>query len=100
MTKNGGSFTIADVTVAPGQTGFGAFEAAYLQDSSPVRIPLTVVNGAHDGPVLWRAPSSSWRTRGDIAVSSHLPPSTEFGKPGRGSNHIIPLLKSTKDMML
>jgi predicted deacylase len=49
----GGTFTIADLAVAPGQIGFGGFTAAYLQDSSPVRIPLIVVNGAEEGPVLW-----------------------------------------------
>jgi predicted deacylase len=53
MTARGGDFRIGTVTAAPGQVGLGAFRAAYLQDSSPVDIPLIVVNGAHDGPVLW-----------------------------------------------
>lgn len=54
MTTIGGdTFTIGDLAVAPGQIGFGGFTAAFLQDSSPVRIPLIVVNGAKDGPVLW-----------------------------------------------
>src|SRR5687768_2724403 len=53
MTSGGGAFRIGTVSVAAGEIGFGAFEAAYLQDSSPVNIPLIVVHGGHEGPVLW-----------------------------------------------
>lgn len=53
MTSGEATFQIGTVSVPAGQIGFGAFEAAYLQDSSPVNIPLIVVNGAQEGPVLW-----------------------------------------------
>ena len=53
MMAGGGAFEIGTVSVPAGQVGLGVFEAAYLQDSSPVTIPLIVVNGAHEGPVLW-----------------------------------------------
>lgn len=43
---------IGDVVAAPGQTAFGGVVCAYLPDGEPVSIPLIVVNGAHDGPVL------------------------------------------------
>ncbi len=43
---------VGDVVAEPGQTRFGGITCAYLPDGAPVRLPLIVVNGAMDGPVL------------------------------------------------
>jgi predicted deacylase len=53
MTAGGETFQIGTVEVPAGHVGLGALEAGYLQDSSRIDIPLIVVNGAMDGPVLW-----------------------------------------------
>jgi predicted deacylase len=45
-------FTLANLTVQPGQIGFGVLTTAYLPDSTPVNVPLIVVNGAQPGPTL------------------------------------------------
>jgi uncharacterized protein len=43
---------VGDVTASPGQLQFGGVTCAYLPDATPVRIPLIVINGALDGPIL------------------------------------------------
>lgn len=44
---------VAGLSVRQGERGFGKAVCAYLPDGTPVNIPLIVLNGAHDGPVLW-----------------------------------------------
>ena len=43
---------VGDVVAEPGEIRFGGITCAYLQDGAPVVLPLIVVNGAMDGPVL------------------------------------------------
>ena len=47
------SFRIADVECPPGQLARGRIVAGWLDDGSPVEIPLLVLHGAAPGPVLW-----------------------------------------------
>ena len=44
---------IGDVKCPPGHIRLGRLNCGYLEDSSAVDIPLIVVNGSTDGPVLW-----------------------------------------------
>jgi predicted deacylase len=45
---------IGNITCEPGEMQFGAIPGnVYLRDGSEVQIPLIVVNGVKDGPVLW-----------------------------------------------
>ncbi len=44
--------TIGNLTVAPGERGFGFLHVGYLAARTEVRIPFQVVHGAHDGPTL------------------------------------------------
>lgn len=44
--------TIGNVTVAPGEKGFGFLHVGYLAAGTEVRIPFQVVHGTEDGPVL------------------------------------------------
>ncbi len=43
---------VGDAEAAPGQTQFGGITCAYLPDATPIKIPLIVVNGTGEGPVL------------------------------------------------
>jgi predicted deacylase len=45
--------TVGDVSCQPGEIRFGKLACAYLPDSSEVSIPLIVLNGKEEGPVLW-----------------------------------------------
>ena len=47
------TFTIGNITSEPGTLARGVIVAGYLEDSSPVEVPLIVVNGARPGPLLW-----------------------------------------------
>ncbi len=47
------ALSVGNVSVEPGKIGFGALTTAYLPDSTPVNVPLIVVHGAEQGPVLW-----------------------------------------------
>ncbi|MDR7427232.1 MAG: succinylglutamate desuccinylase/aspartoacylase family protein [Armatimonadota bacterium] len=44
---------VAGVAAAPGQRVLGEVVAGELPDGTPVRIPLVVLNGVADGPILW-----------------------------------------------
>jgi predicted deacylase len=44
---------IGDVRCPPGERCLGRLTCGYLEDSSPVDIPLIVLNGVADGPILW-----------------------------------------------
>ncbi len=46
-------FAVGNVSVERGQIGFGVLTTAYLPDSTAVNIPLIVMHGSADGPVLW-----------------------------------------------
>src|SRR5688572_11045848 len=47
------SFRIADVECPPGQLARGRIVGGWLDDGSPIEIPLLVLHGAAPGPVLW-----------------------------------------------
>jgi len=42
--------TFGDVTVKPGELGFGTLTTVELDDSTVVKLPILVMNGAEDGP--------------------------------------------------
>lgn len=42
--------TFGDVTVGPGEIGFGTLITVELADSTPVKLPIIVMNGIEDGP--------------------------------------------------
>lgn len=46
------TITVAGMTVAPGERGYGYLHVGYLAARTEVRIPLQVLNGASDGPVV------------------------------------------------
>ncbi len=47
------AFTIGNVTVNPGELSFGGLDVGYFNDGSPVTVPLLVMRGEKDGPVMW-----------------------------------------------
>lgn len=47
------AFSIGTMTAEPGTVARGKLGSLYLSDGTQVDIPLMVVHGAHDGPVLW-----------------------------------------------
>jgi predicted deacylase len=44
---------VGDVSCEPGATKFGKLVCGYVQDGSAVSVPIIMVNGSEDGPVLW-----------------------------------------------
>lgn len=44
---------IGTAVVKPGEIAYGAVKVAELNDSSPVEVPVAIVRGHQDGPVLW-----------------------------------------------
>ena len=50
---NQDTITIGTASAARGQVSYGAFKTAELNDGSPVEVPVAIVNGRQDGPVLW-----------------------------------------------
>lgn len=47
-----GIVRVGNVVAEPGQIRFGGITAGYLPDGAAVNLPLIIVNGAMDGPVL------------------------------------------------
>jgi len=47
------TFSIGDLNLEPGESGKGKLGTFYLSDGSAVNIPLMVVRGEKEGPVLW-----------------------------------------------
>jgi len=47
------NLTVGDCTVEPGKIGFGKLFLETLPDGGEAFIPLILVNGVYDGPVLW-----------------------------------------------
>ena len=45
--------TIGPVSAAPGAKAAGYLTVAWLNDASPVQVPVMIVNGAQDGTRLW-----------------------------------------------
>jgi len=52
MIAMGRQFKLGDVTVQPGQVGKGELGSVEMADSSRSPVPLIVVNGAKEGPIL------------------------------------------------
>lgn len=48
-----GAITVGTATASRGKTVFGELKVAELNDSSPINIPVAIVQGETDGPVLW-----------------------------------------------
>jgi predicted deacylase len=46
-------FRIADIACPPGQRARGRIVAGWLDDGSPVEVPLLVLHGTRPGPVFW-----------------------------------------------
>ena len=46
-------FSIGDLSVKPGERAYGKLGTFYLSDGTAVSLPLMVVRGERDGPVLW-----------------------------------------------
>ena len=44
---------IGNIKVEPGKKGYGSIHVANRGDGAPIGIPVSVVNGAEDGPRLW-----------------------------------------------
>ena len=47
------AFSIGNIAAEPGSVARGRLGSTYLSNGTEVEIPLMVVNGALDGPVLW-----------------------------------------------
>ena len=47
-----GSLQVGDALAHPGNMAFSGIPCAYLPDTTPVSIPVIVVNGVTDGPIL------------------------------------------------
>lgn len=78
------NFTIGDVVAEAGTVARGKLGSVYLSDGTAVDIPLMIVNGAEDGPVLWVSAAMHGQELSGIAVvwdivKQHLDPQTLRG---------------------
>ena len=48
-----GTVTVGTAIVPPGERGHGIIEYGTGAFGEPLGLPITVVNGVEDGPVLW-----------------------------------------------
>ena len=66
------TLTIGTASAEPGSLAFGKLICEPLPDGAETFIALTVVNGAHDGPVLWIGSTIHGREIAGIEVSRRI----------------------------
>lgn len=76
--------TFGDVSVKPGESARGQLGTVYLAEGTAVNIPLMVVRGEQDGPVLWLGAAMHGQEISGIPViweviKEHLDPKTLRG---------------------
>ena len=63
---------VENVVAEPNAVEYGFLEAGELQDGSVVRIPVALINGKYDGPVLYLQAASDGNELNGIAVIHHI----------------------------
>jgi predicted deacylase len=66
------TLTVGTASVEPGSLAFGKLVCEHLADAAEIFIALTVVNGAHAGPVLWIGSTIHGREIPGIEVSRRI----------------------------
>ena len=64
----------------PGQRTDGYLSVAEMQDGSPVRVPVSLVNGAQDGPTLYLQAISDGDELNGLSVSRQVLTPNRFTK--------------------
>lgn len=92
MPKSGqNAVKVAHIAAAPGERAEGHVEIGERQDSQPVRIPVSVVNGAEDGPVAYIQAASDGNELNGVAVMHSILKSLD-PKKLRGAVIAVPLV--------
>ena len=63
---------VKDVIARPGTIEYGSLEAGEMQDGTVARIPVAIINGSEDGPVLYIQAASDGNELNGIAIIHHL----------------------------
>lgn len=63
---------VESVVAKPGTIEYGFLEAGEMQDGTTARLPIAIVNGREDGPVLYVQAASDGNELNGIAVIHHL----------------------------
>ena len=63
---------VEDVVAKPGTIEYGFLEAGEMQDGTVVRLPIAIVNGKTDGPILYIQSASDGNELNGIAVIHHI----------------------------
>jgi len=63
---------VADIVAKPGTIAYGSLDAGEMQDGTVAKIPVAVVNGKEDGPILYVQSASDGNELNGIGVVHHL----------------------------
>lgn len=63
---------VKNVVARPGTIEYGSLEAGEMQDGTVARIPVAIINGGEDGPILYIQAASDGNELNGIAVIHHL----------------------------
>jgi predicted deacylase len=63
---------VEGVVAKPGAVAYGFLEAGEMQDGTVARLPIAIINGAEDGPILYMQAASDGDELNGIAVVHHL----------------------------
>ncbi len=61
---------VEDVVAKPGTIEYGFLEAGEMQDGTGAKLPIAIVNGEEDGPILYIQAASDGDELNGIAVGS------------------------------
>jgi len=63
---------IDKIIAKPGTIEYGYIEVGDMQDSTPAMMPITILNGIYDGPILYIQAASDGNELNGIAVIHHI----------------------------
>lgn len=63
---------VDNVIASPGTMEYGSLEACEMQDGTIARLPIAIINGREDGPILYIQAASDGDELNGIAVIHHL----------------------------
>jgi len=63
---------VDSVAAKPGTIAYGSIEAGEMQDGTVISLPIAIVNGVEDGPILYIQAASDGNELNGIAVIQHL----------------------------
>jgi hypothetical protein len=63
---------VESIEAEPGTTSYGFIEAGEMQDGTSAKLPIAIINGKHEGPILYIQSASDGNELNGIAVIHHI----------------------------